>query len=141
MKKRYFFLLLALLMMIGLVACGNKSASQETTEMAATGTTFRIYTVPTIQTVPQPTEPPRELTEEEKILAERRDLVEQYMRQSVSVVWRAGDDVHYTCYAKGMDIVAGRLYSGIPYAHSGGTSTSFFDYSQETDEYGYPIDT
>ena len=71
MKKRYLFLLLVLLMMIGLVACGNKSASQETTEMAATGPTFRIYTVPTIQTVPQPTEPPRELTEEERAILEK----------------------------------------------------------------------
>lgn len=121
MKKmtRIFTFLLAMILLLSLVGCGKTPA--ETTQAT------------------EPTE--KELTPEEKILAERRDLVEQYMRQSVSVVWRAGEDVHYVCYGKGMDIVAGRLYSGIPYAHSGGTMESFLDYATETDEYGFPVVT
>lgn len=124
---RIFTFLLAMILLLSLFGCGETPA--ETTQQTTQETTQAT----------EPTE--KELTEEEKILAERRDIVEQYMRQSVSVVWRAGVDVHYVCYGKGMDIVSGRLYSGIPYSHSGGTAASFLDYATETDEHGFPVVT
>ena len=123
--KRIITILTVLLLIFGLVACGETTPKQETTEATTEATT-------------QPTEP-KELTPEEKILAERRDLVEQYMRKNASVIWRADCDVHYTCYGKAMLIEKGKLYSGVPYAHSGGSLTSFFDYAETTDEYGYPV--
>ena len=125
MKKmtRILSCLLAVLLLLGLMGCGENPA--ETTQQTTQATE------PTVN----------ELTPEEKILAERRDIVEQYMCQSVSVVWRADCDVHYVCYGDSMDIVSGRLYSGVPYSHSGGTAASFLEYAKETDEHGIPVVT
>ena len=83
MKKmtRVLSFLLAVLLLLGLMGCGENPA--ETTQQT--------------QQTTQATEPTeKELTPEEKILAERRDTVEQYMRDMATVRWKSDVDITYT---------------------------------------------
>ena len=119
--KKLFAILLALAILFSFAACGEDT-QQETTE-ATTETTI------------QPTEP-KELTEEEKILAARRDLVEQKMRESVTFLWRAGEDITYTVDDTTFYVEAGKLYSGVPYAFGAGTVNDMLEFAGEPDENG-----
>ena len=86
----------------------------------------------------------------EQILAERRDIVESYMRKMATVLWRATEDIVYSNSSKNTDpttnmddltyIRAGRLYQGLPYSHAAGGPNAFLEYAGEPDENGiYPI--
>ena len=91
--------------------------------------------------------------EDEKLLQERRDAAEQYMRDMATVLWRATEDVVWTtdstlvteedlaayCEEKDpMVIRAGRLYQGVPYSYSGAAAGNFYAFFNGEDEKGYP---
>lgn len=76
--------------------------------------------------------------EQQMILQQRRDIVESYMREMLTVLWRADETIVYGLRGgkPTLTIVAGRLYRGIPYAFSMGTKASFLEFSSEQDESG-----
>ena len=79
----------------------------------------------TTEDVPDTTEG-ESLSTEEQILEDRRNTVVEYMRNMVSVLWRAEKDIDYTSSTGVvMSIKAGRIYSGIPYTYGCGTNESF----------------
>lgn len=81
-----------------------------------------------------------------KILAERRDIVESYMRKMATVLWRATEDITYSNNSNSVDptkevadlthIRSGRLYRGLPYSHAAGGHNAFLEYAEEPDENG-----
>lgn len=81
-----------------------------------------------------------------EILAERRDIVESYMRKMATVYWRATEDIVYSNSSSNTDpttnmndltyIRAGRLYQGLPYSHAAGGPNAFLEYADEPDEQG-----
>lgn len=81
-----------------------------------------------------------QLTEEElAILAQRRDTAEQYMREMVSVLWKADKNISYDLnYGNSgkFKIVADRIYRGLPYTYACGTKASFLEYASNEDERG-----
>ena len=86
------------------------------------------------QTPADPTEP--SLSPEEQILADRRDIVEQYMRHNATVLWRAKEDMSYEIEGKTFKIKEGCLYQGVPYTYAGGTIDAFLEFAGEPDENG-----
>ena len=105
--------------LVSLAACGNKTDLPENTT-ESTELTSRFT------------------EEEEKILQSRRDAVVDYMRDMLSVVWRADEDITYALPGGKpvFEIVKGRLYQGVPYAFTMGTKASFLEYSTGVDENG-----
>jgi len=83
---------------------------------------------------------------DDPVLLARRDAAEAYMRKMATILWRADADLLYTItgdtkpeYAdssKQFNIVAGRIYSGIPYSYSGATAASWLDLAGEPDAKG-----
>lgn len=81
-----------------------------------------------------------------KILSDRRDIVESYMRKMATVLWRATEDITYSNSSKSEDptvevidptyIRAGRLYRGLPYSHAAGGPNAFLEYAGLPDENG-----
>ena len=81
-----------------------------------------------------------------QILAQRRDIVESYMRKMATVLWRATENITYSNNSKSVDptveifdptyIRAGRLYRGLPYSHAAGGPNAFLEYADEPDENG-----
>ena len=152
--KRYFIILLAALLVLSLAAC--QEAPAETTVAPVETTVAPVETTvlptettaaPTETTAPVETEAPTEpLTPEEQILQERRDIVEAYMRQQTTILWRCEEDLLYTIASnvepenadssKQIQLVAGRLYMGLPYAYTSGTVDSFLEYAGKPDENG-----
>ena len=125
MKKmtRIFTFLLAMILLLSLIGCGETPA--ETTQAT--------------QETTQATEPTeKELTPEEKILAERRDTVEQYMRDMATVRWKSDVDITYTLGVSSgtLHIKAGRIYQGLPYSFAASTTDSFLEFAGEPDENG-----
>lgn len=76
--------------------------------------------------------------EENMILQQRRDLVESYMREMLTVLWRAEETIVYGLRGgkPTLTIEAGRLYRGVPYAFSMGTKASFLEFSSGQDDNG-----
>jgi len=80
--------------------------------------------------------------EEEAILEQRRQTVMDYMRESISLLWRSDKTFTYSLgnterdQGKSFTIVEGRLYKGLPYVYAAGTRDSFLEYAGEPDEYG-----
>ena len=81
--------------------------------------------------------------EEEAILAQRRQIVMDYMRESISLLWRSDKTFTYSLgnterdQGKSFTIVEGRLYRGLPYVYAAGTQDSFLEYAAgEPDENG-----
>ena len=83
---------------------------------------------------------------EEEILAERQQIALDYMREMVTVIWRATEDIDYLTAIKQdpndvepgtglsrITLKAGRLYRGIPYSYSGSTGESFLDFGTDED--------
>ena len=87
-----------------------------------------------VHTPDDATEP--SLSPEEQILSDRRDVVEQYMRQNASVIWRAKEDMSYEIEGKVYKIQEGCLYQGVPYTYAGGTMEAFLEFAGEPDEKG-----
>ena len=119
LKKRLLALLLVLALLFSFTGCAAGKAEETT---VPTGSSFT--------------------EEEQKILSERRDIAEAYMRQMGSVLWRATETFEYDCYVEGEDksrnlkIVAGRLYQGIPYSYGGSAGATFMEFLGEPDENG-----
>lgn len=91
------------------------------------------------ETFVETTAPASEFTEEElQILQARRDAAVDYMRDMLSVVWRAEEDITYSLPGGKpvFNIEKGRIYQGVPYAFTMGTKTSFLEYSTGVDENG-----
>lgn len=148
--NRILSLLLALVLIISMTACAQVPAETtlppETTAPVQT-TAPTETTAPPETTVPEETtEPTEPLTAEELILQERRNIVEEYMRQQVTLLWRAEEDLLYTIASdtlpenadssKQIQLVAGRLYMGLPYAYTTGTMDTFLEFAGEPDENG-----
>ena len=101
-----------------------------------------------------PLESEKTFTEEEKrLLQDRRDTAEAYMRSMANVLWRATEDLTWTtkhhivneellaeyCLEKRpLKMCAGRLYRGIPYSFSGCSPYTFFKFLGGKDEKGHP---
>ena len=80
--------------------------------------------------------------EEQAVLDARRQTVMDYMRQSVSLLWRSDKTMTYGLGNTQRDngasftIEEGRLYKGLPYVYGAGTRDSFLEYAGEPDENG-----
>lgn len=80
--------------------------------------------------------------EEEAILEARRQTVMDYMRESVSTLWRSDKTLTYGLGNTARDngasftIVEGRLYKGLPYVYGNGSQDSFLEYAASQDENG-----
>lgn len=126
--KRILAVMLVLALACSFVACGQAPA-----EPTPTGE-------PTVETTEATL--PKELTEEEKaILAERRDIAESYMRESLSVLWKTDKNIIYSLSSSRdnglkLYLIEGRIYQGVPYAYAVGTQDSFLEYAGEPDENG-----
>ena len=127
-RKRLLATVLALGLAGSFAGCGQ-------TEQAATP----ITPAPTEATVPLFE---REYTQEEQaILQERRDIAESYMRESLSLLWKADENIIYGLAARDNGIklylIEGRIYQGLPYAYAVGTQDSFLEYATGgPDEHG-----
>lgn len=84
--------------------------------------------------------------EDLQVLAQRRDTAEAHMRHMMSVLWTTDTDIAYSTSVNSMGpdmdeddvvirLVAGRVYSGMPYTHGGGGAEPFLSYG-EPDENG-----
>lgn len=135
--KRIFALLLLLSLLLPLAACSSGITPMEETE--------------TKTEAESQTEPERVLTpEEQKILADRRELAADYMHQMASVLWRCDEEIVYTIKSgvspdqvkngKGspvkLTLQKGRLYQGLPYTYAGNGIPSFSDFYSATDDKG-----
>ena len=87
----------------------------------------------------------------EKILAERREKVLEYMQKSTTLLWTPSEDVTLVLKSNvtpeeadektGFVYRAGRIYHGVPYSYAGGTIEGFLDYAVEKNENGvYVVD-
>ena len=79
------------------------------------------------------------------VLAERRDIAEQYMRSMLTVLWSPEEDILYTLDnklspeesgSKQMLLKADRTYQGMPYSFAGSTLTAFLEYASKQDDAG-----
>ena len=106
--KRWISLLLVLAMALPLTACKNEEEPIET------------------------------VSPEVKILQDRRTMVEQHMREALSVLWRPQEDIvyHVGSGTREYKLEAGRLYRGVPYAYASGTRASFLEFAGTPDENG-----
>lgn len=112
----------------GFIGCGNQGSGIATTTEPA-------------QAAEETQPAKKELTpEEEAILQQRRDTAENYMRESLTVLWRPSESLVYGLAARDngtqLFLIEGRLYQGVPYAYGCGTKDSFLEYAAEPDEYG-----
>ena len=133
-------LLLALLLIVSLAACQQTPAETTTAPTETTAAPTETTVAPTETTAPEETtETTEPLTAEELILQERRDIVEAYMRQQATILWRSEEDVLYTLTSnvlpeesdesKQIQIVAGRIYQGMPYGYSTGTTSILTEFA------------
>lgn len=82
--------------------------------------------------------------EKQAVLQQRRDIAEAHMRKICTFMWRPEEDVHYNRVPstlpedaeKSIQLVAGRLYRGLPYSYSGGSYETFRMLASEPDEKG-----
>ena len=121
--KKWILLLLTGLLLTG---CGT------TTEEAPVTGNF---------TPDAPVAPETEPADAEAILAQRRDVVEQYMRYMSTVRWSIDEDITYDYSGTGdpsttIKLKAGRIYQGIPYTHGCGSAYSWLSYATGQDENG-----
>lgn len=81
----------------------------------------------------------KEAEDPQKILQERRDRAESHMRYMMSALWQVDETIRYSTYVNSMgvnqdeegrvlELVPGRVYSGMPYTHGSGGAESFFSY-------------
>ena len=126
--KRLLAFTLVLTLTSSFIGCGQGSAG-------STDETAGETTAPTLGPIR-----PAETEEEKAIIQSRRDTVEAHMRESVSLLWRATDNLTYGFSTRDngttLSIRAGQLYQGVPYAYAMGTQDSFLDYAGEPDEHG-----
>ncbi len=128
--------LVCLLLIIVLLLCGCGLG-----EGAVAGNVFQ----PDYPTV-SPTEP----KDPQEILAHRRDVVEQAMREQSAILWTPAETFTYSRRNNSQGIVAdeaevpgdvstfykGQIYQGIPYTHGSGSYFSFLSFATEKDEGG-----
>lgn len=126
MKKSLFICLTVFAVLLSFVGCGNEPSVTEPSE---------IVTEPAMT------------AEEQQILKERREMVVSQMREMMTVLWRTDVDITYSKNRKseGLEndpaekittLKAGRLYSGIPYAHGNGSLYDWTSFATEKDENG-----
>jgi len=73
------------------------------------------------------------------ILAKRRETVQAYMRSMNEILWRADETFTYTVATGNIEIVAGRLYKGLPYTGASASDVRLLDHVSEYDSKGIPI--
>ena len=135
--KRFVAFLSLIALILPLCACSSSITPVEETE--------------TKTEAESQTEPERVLTpEEQKILADRRELAADYMHQMASVLWRCDEQIVYTIKSgvspdevkngKGspvkLTLQKGRLYQGLPYTYAGNGIPSFSEFYSATDDKG-----
>jgi len=106
-----------------------------------------------VQQETQQTTVPAMSAEDAKLLQDRRDAAERYMRDMATVLWRATEDLTWTtdntlmteedvaAYSEEKTpivIRAGRLYRGVPYSYAGAAAGNFYRFFDGEDEKGYP---
>ena len=139
--KRLFSLVLALIMLVSFVACGETVPPADTTpETTAAPTTpvdpYADPTMPKKLTVAQVEALP--LATQQMSYADRRQLCVDFFRLQVSFQWLSNMDIpdytrYYTVDEKGIDTAT--LYGGIPYCGSNATGNLYRwleYYDQET---------
>lgn len=128
-KKRLLAFLLVLASLFSFAGCGAGAPAETTADTAATDAKSALT------------------AEEQKILSDRRDLAEAYMRKMATVLWRASEAISYFRSVRDnsttkMNIVAGRVYRGIPYSYAGSSDATFMDVLKDPDANGvYRIET
>ena len=97
-----------------------------------------------------PTVSPTEPESPEEILAYRRDVVEQAMREQSAILWTPAETFTYSRRNNSQGLIAdeeeapgevstfykGRIYQGIPYTHGSGSYYSFLSFATEKSEDG-----
>ena len=131
--KRIFALFLLLSLLLPLASCSS-------------GIEAPAETIP-VETEEAQTEEKSLTPEEEKILAERRDKVADYMHQMATILWRSAEDLDYTIKSdvspnqvtngsglpQKLTLKKGRLYQGLPYTYASNGIASFSQAFTETD--------
>lgn len=135
MKQLLSIFLVALLVLTCLAGCGGTETKEPPFEA-------------TFPTVAEPTG-----TSDEEILAYRRDLVEQQMRNQVCVRWTPAETIEYSLVFKSQGLAAdkqtnpgdiitlkkGKIYEGIPYTHGVGSGYNFLEFATGYNEDGVLI--
>lgn len=147
--KKFLALLLSVLMLLSMVACGG----EDTTDATEGGNTE--VTAGFEATLPAHPEAPAEGATDEEILAYRRQLVVEQMRYHNSVLWTPAEDVAYNLdwNSQGIEkdieagapniiyLKAGRIYRGLPYTHGNNSVHAFADFFTGVNEKGvYTLD-
>lgn len=73
---------------------------------------------------------------EKSVLTQRRQAAYDTMLGMATVLWRATEDINYTFGGSQVNIKAGRLYRGMPYAYARGNLEAFLEYAGEPNEKG-----
>jgi len=146
--KKFLALLLALTLTLSLfTGCAEPAApavpeTPDIVQPSETPTEPEVPAVPEVPAEPQvPAAPEIQMTEEEKaqIIQARRDAALAYARKMASILWRSDTSItykHVETSAAEFEIVAGRLYEGLPYSYSGSTVEAFLDQPGTVDEKG-----
>ena len=109
MKKRLIAILLSVALIFSFLPAEFAYAQNETAELTA---------------------------EEQAILQARREAVYNEMYKMATVLWRATESFTYVYSGTEVNIVAGRLYRGIPYTHARSNYDSFMELMSEPNEKG-----
>lgn len=142
--KRFLFLFFMLPLLLW--GCDDPAA----TETTVAGETTEAVVETTGFTVEYPTVSPTEPEDPEAILAYRRDVVEQAMREQSAILWRPAEDIIYSMWNNSggvaideqthpeeiVHLYADRIYQGIPYTHGSASYFSFLSYATAQDENG-----
>jgi len=122
MKKQVRIIALYIVIILTFSAC-SPTGTESTKGTTAEITSEETNTGETAESTEGET-----LSPEEQILEDRRNIVVDYMRDMLTVLWRAEIDVEYqlsTGYP--LSIKAGRVYSGLPYTYGCGTTAGFLE--------------
>ena len=152
--KNAICLLLAALLLLTLVACGETTSPAVSEPPAASDTSDQPEKPAEPDTTAAPEEPaePEKLTltpEEQAVLQQRRDTAEAAMRAMATVLWQAQEDVEYSLssgvpYAeaaanKQLAVRAGRIYRGMIYSYGNSSLEAFMGYTGEPKKGVYPL--
>ncbi len=135
--KKLLAILLTLVMLLGLAACGGTTTTPETPDAQP-----EAPAEPETPTEPEtPEEPAVTLSPEEQILADRRAAVVAYMRTLSSSLWMVEENLVYTLTSnvtpeqassgKLLTLKAGQIYQGLPYSYAAGSQACWLEMLSE----------
>lgn len=144
--KKLICLLLALVLVLSMVACGNSGGENTNGDNGENVGITEGFEA----TLPAYPSAPAEGATDEEILAHRRQLVVEQMRHHNSVLWTLEEDLPYNLdwNSQGIEqdiaagapniiyLKAGRIYRGLPYTHGNNSVHAFQDFFTSVDEKG-----